>query len=134
MAKAGRPTDFGEHMPGLVKEYLSTYETMIPTKAGLSLHLGVCKATVEKWLKLDQEDENVSQFVGLVNDLMSLQELKLLDNGLKGDYNASITKLLLTKHGYHDKQAQEVSGPGGKPVEVDQHWQVEFVNAPPESK
>lgn len=133
MAKAGRPTDFGEHMPGLVKEYLETYTTQIPTKAGLSIHLGVCKATVEKWLKLDQSDENVSQFVGLVNDLMSMQEIKLIDNGLLGDYQASMAKLLLTKHGYSDKQSQEVSGPGGGPVELDQNWQVEFVNAPPES-
>jgi hypothetical protein len=33
-----------------------------------------------------------------------------------GDYNASISKLMLTKHGYSDKVESEISGPGGGPL------------------
>ena len=35
--------------------------------------------------------------------MAALQERKLLSNGLTNEFNASITKLLLTKHGYTDK-------------------------------
>jgi len=37
---------------------------------------------------------------------------------------------LLGKHLGLFVDKQEVSGPGGKPIEVDQDWKVEFINAP----
>ena len=42
---------------------------------------------------------------------MSMQETKLLDNGLDGTFNSAITKLCLSKHGYTDNpQANQASG------------------------
>ena len=37
---------------------------------------------------------------------------------------------LLGKHLGLFVEKKEISGPGGKPIEVDQDWNVEFVNAP----
>jgi hypothetical protein len=47
---------------------------------------------------------------------MAKQERELLNGSLKGDYNATISKLMLTKHGYSDKVESEISGPGGGPM------------------
>ena len=40
---------------------------------------------------------------------------------------------LLGKHLGLFVDKKEVSGPGGKPIEIDQEWKVEFINAPSES-
>ena len=42
----------------------------------------------------------------------------LANSGLKGDTNASITKLLLTKHGYSDKVENALTGADGGPVQI----------------
>ena len=36
--------------------------------------------------------------------------MTLIAKGLKGEFNASITKLMLTKHGYTDKQDVTTGG------------------------
>jgi hypothetical protein len=37
-----------------------------------------------------------------------MQEYMLIGKSLKGQYNPTITKLLLTKHGYADKSERDV--------------------------
>jgi hypothetical protein len=130
---AGQPTLFDDHILDETREYLSTYDTLIPTMAGLSLHLGVSKQSLYAWDKATSHkdglvaDEIYSQFSELLDNLRAEAENKLIMNGLTGDYNAAITKLMLTKHGYSDKQQQEVSGIDGNPIEVDHHWTIEVV-------
>ena len=41
---------------------------------------------------------------------MKKQEKDLINKGLTGDFNSTITKLILTKHGYSDKQDIDHSG------------------------
>ncbi|MDF7480882.1 DNA-packaging protein, partial [Proteus mirabilis] len=36
--------------------------------------------------------------------IMAFQEMKLINSGLAGDFNATITKLMLANHGYSEKQ------------------------------
>ena len=43
-------------------------------------------------------------FSNIFEKLMSEQEKVLVNKGLTGDYNSTIAKLILTKHGYSDKQ------------------------------
>jgi hypothetical protein len=47
--------------------------------------------------------------------LLAAQGSQLIRNGLKGEYNPTITKLLLTKHSYTDRQ--DITS-GGKPLLV----------------
>jgi len=41
-----------------------------------------------------------------------LQERKLICNGLMGDFNPAITKMMLTKHGYSDKMETDITTKG----------------------
>jgi len=60
------------------------------------------------------EDADIYQeFSDILKELDADQEIKLLNSGLTGDFNSTITKLILTKHGYSDKTQQELSGPNG---------------------
>ncbi|WP_086931598.1 terminase small subunit [Agarilytica rhodophyticola] len=109
----GRPSDYPEKIE-LAKGYLDSYKTEVPSVAGLALHMGVARSTVYAWA----ENKEYSEFSYIVEQVLANQEVKLTDGGLKGDYNASVTKLMLSKHGYAEKVQSEVSGPNGKPVET----------------
>jgi hypothetical protein len=49
--------------------------------------------------------ENHSQFSDTLAKCSQIQERIALNGGLRNDFNAAITKLLLANHGYSDKQA-----------------------------
>jgi len=99
----GRPTKYNEDILIKARHYVdSGYEEngdLIPMVCGLALHIGVSRETVYKWAA--EEDKEV--FSDIVSDLQTKQELKLFVGGLGGAFNASITKLALSKHGYTDK-------------------------------
>lgn len=97
----GRPTDYdaATAIQG-VSDYmqLCKEQTFLPTVAGLAVQMGVARSTVYLWAKEHRE------FSDILELLLSQQESQLIQNSLVGMYNAPITKLLLTKHGYNDKQ------------------------------
>ena len=99
MAKEGRPTKLTVELIEKTANYIT--QTAFPTFEELSLHLDVSRSTIYKWM--EENDE----FSDIGSKLMSRQALDLMRKGLKGEYNASIAKLLLTKHGYSDKQEIE---------------------------
>lgn len=128
----GRPTELTEDIIEKAEVYLESYSEnneAIPTIAGLSKHCGLSRSIMYKWVAVEFPNEIQSQFLDIFHDVQQEQEIRLLSGGLSGDYNATITKLMLTKHGYSDKQETELSGPGGSPIEVDNSITVEFVNA-----
>ncbi len=99
---AGRPTIYTDELLIKAEEYLTDFqsqEEVTPTVAGLSLYIGISRDTVYDWSSQPEKAE----FSDIVSRLMAKQELLLVSNGLKGDFNASITKLALTKHNYSDK-------------------------------
>ncbi|HGJ5882038.1 DNA-packaging protein [Arsenophonus sp.] len=77
---------------------------VIPSLAGLACYLGIARSTLYEYQKINLE------FSDILEAILSLQENKLINKGLIGDFNASVTKLILTKHGYSDKQEIEHSG------------------------
>lgn len=99
--KLGRPSKLGECLVK-AKEYLEGgYEQVgevIPNIAGLACYLKVHRATVYDYGKQSEE------FSDILEGILSLQESKLVNSGLLGTFNPTITKLILTKHGYSDKQ------------------------------
>ena len=82
-----------------------------PHLAGLATHLGVSRKTLYNWRDANEE------FLHILDSLMAVQESTLWNNGLNGTFQPTLVKLMLTKHGYSDRQ--EVSGVDGGPVEID---------------
>lgn len=104
----GRPTKLTDALLKKAETYLSKYETLIPHKVGLALFLDVCDATIDNWARENDD------FLGIVNRVMQNQHLKLAEGGLSNTYNASITKLLLTKHGHSDRVDSDITSQGQK--------------------
>jgi hypothetical protein len=88
------------------KEYLLHGE-VIPTIEGLSVYLNVSRKTLYNWKAENKE------FLHILDDLMARQAKELVSNGLTGDFNPTITKLILTKHGYSDRVEQDVTSSDG---------------------
>jgi len=113
----GRPSKYTEETIPKTLEYMKKWESLghkIPSIAGLAVHLKVRRDTIHEWRK----EEGKEEFSDIIENLLALQELTLSGNGLSGDFNATISKLILTKHGYSDKVDQEIGGPGGGAVPV----------------
>jgi hypothetical protein len=109
----GRPKELSKATLVKAAEYLNggfSVDELVPTIAGLSLYIDCHRSTIYDWSKENQE------FSDITIKIMAKQERGLLKGGLAGSYNASISKLMLTKHGYSDKQ--ELSGPGGSPIQI----------------
>lgn len=130
----GRPTDYSEEVLKKTQEYLdlcvdtvkkvvsgesekfTAYKekvtVKIPTIEGLSIYLKCHKDTIFEWDKIHQE------FSDLLNVLRATQADRLINNGLSGDYNPMIAKLILHKHGYRESQEIEYSGDSIKIYEL----------------
>lgn len=123
MADVGRPTLYTEELLGKAQEYLLACEdkeiekgteerpvyslkVKLPTKGGLARFLGVSRETLYAWSKEKPEFSDIMEQIG------AEQEDKLINNGLSGDYNSTIAKVLLTKHGYRDAVDTDVTSKG----------------------
>lgn len=97
----GRPSLLLEKMDQ-AKQYLhgawQDFGDVVPSIAGLACYLGVTRETIYNYQK-----EN-TEFFDIVSGILAVQERQLVNGGLSGGYNANITKLLLSKHGYSEKQ------------------------------
>lgn len=98
--KIGRPSKLAESIEK-AKEYLmGGYEAVgdvVPSVAGLACYLGISRSTAQEYAKDNAE------FSGTLEAIKTLQENKLINKGLVGDFNPTITKLMLANHGYSDK-------------------------------
>ncbi len=93
-----RPTIYTEELLAKAEDYLENCPDVVHTVVGLCLHINISKSTAYKWMEEDKQ-----AFSDIVDTVTALQEKKLVTNGLTNEFNASITKLMLTKHGYTDK-------------------------------
>lgn len=122
---AGRPSDYTPELIAKAVKYVDTEGTVsddvLPTIAGLAVYLGISRETIRLWAA----DKNKPEFFGIVEQLMAKQEKKLINGSIMNDYNATISKLLLSKHGYSDKQETTLQGPEGGPIAV--AWEVQPV-------
>ena len=98
----GRPTKYTPELLEKAATYLDEYKSsgqVVPMIVGLALHCGIDKSTVYEWMK----DPKKKKFSDIAKEVEQMQEVALASGGLSGDFNANITKLLLSKHGYSDK-------------------------------
>ena len=102
---AGRPTKYSETVIEQTLKYLSEDHAkvgdLVPSISGLTDYLDVNNSTVYLWR--DKHPE----FSNMLEKIKRKQERMLLSGGLSGDYNLNITKLMLAKHGYTDKDKEQ---------------------------
>jgi hypothetical protein len=108
----GRPTDYSQEVVDQAWDYIESYKVKhghtVPSLVGLCKVLKRGKTTLYTWA-----DDDTKEFRDIVDAINEAQELALMNGGLNSDFNSTITKLLLTKHGYSDKQAVELDIPEG---------------------
>lgn len=100
---------YSQEMLEMATDYLANfikYGDVIPSIEGLAVHLSVARKTLYNWSK----DEEKAPFLHILDMILAKQAQLSLNSGLTGDFNSSIAKLILGKHGYHDKQDVEQSG------------------------
>lgn len=98
----GRPTKYSDELEQEAWDYIDNYKKhdhAIPSVVGLCQVLKLTRTTLYDWAK----DKN-KEFSYILESLNQKQELVTFNKSLTNEYNASIAKLLLGKHGYHDKQ------------------------------
>jgi len=103
---AGRPTKYNKEMLAKAQEYLVNYDAdgdVVPSLSGLAVYLDLDLTTVQDWAK----HEDKKEFSRTLAKIKTRQHNVALNKGLKGEFNAAITKLLLHNHGYSDKQEVE---------------------------
>jgi len=105
----GRPTEYSPDMVKKAWEYMDNYNTKhgheIPSLVGLCKVLNRGKTTLYNWA-----DDTDKEFRDIIDTINEIQQLALLNGGLNGSFNSTITKLILGRHGYTDKQELEVTG------------------------
>ena len=101
-----RPSKYTAEYLAKAKEYLFNWKElghMIPSAVGLADYLEVAESTVYEHANKHKE------FSEILRRINSKQQLELINGGLSNQLNANIAKLVLGKHGYHDKQDQQVT-------------------------
>lgn len=101
---AGRPRTYGPGILIKARRYVNAKypnaEEVIPTVEGLSLYLGVARDTIYEWAK----DESKRQFSDTVKTLLVKQGKTLMNGGISGNFNSTITKLMLSSnHGMRER-------------------------------
>lgn len=82
--------------------------SVIPTIEGLAIYLQINRDTLYDWA------EKNNDFSDILDEVKKQQASMLINLGLSGKYNSTITKLMLSKHGYTEK------------TEVDQNIKAEI--------
>ena len=99
--KVGRPSELAECLIKAKEYLLGDYETfgdVVPSVAGLACYLGKHKSSMYEYAKQNKE------FSDTLEAIKTLQENKLINGGLTSSFNPTITKLMLSNHGYSEKQ------------------------------
>ncbi len=99
----GRPTKYTPELLKNAHEYVDNWEELgdvVPQLCGLAVHCGISEETVQEWKK----HEDKKEFSALCACVMGMQKRELVNKGLSRATDASLSKLMLMKHGYSEKQ------------------------------
>ena len=121
----GRPTKYSDSYVKKTKEYIDScndelvqvvsgesekftafkekVRVNLPTIEGLAIYLKLHKDTIYEW------EKKYKQFSDVINILRAKQVERLINNGLSGDYNPIIAKVLLSKQGYSEKTETNIT-------------------------
>jgi hypothetical protein len=97
----GRPNELADTLIKAKAYALGDWQVVgdvIPSVAGLACYTGKRRSTIYDYASKNED------FSDILEAVLSLQENRLLNGSLAGNMNSTIAKLILTKHGYSDKQ------------------------------
>jgi len=80
--------------------YKNKLRVNLPSIEGLALYLGIDRSTIYDW----ESQEDKGEFSNIIGELRAKQARELINKGLSGDYNPTIAKVLLSKHGYKEEK------------------------------
>jgi hypothetical protein len=101
--KVGRPTLYNEELQAKADEYLTNWHERdaVPSRVGLCCYLGISKRVSHDWGAIHEP------FLHTLEAIEALQEYTAINKGITGEFNSTITKLVLVNHGYSDKKEAE---------------------------
>lgn len=109
MKKVTCPTKYTPELVATARDYLDNYKSKyadeMPSHVGLSIVLEVNRSTLYDWATHD--DKEISNILDIC---MAKQQQVLFNKGLTNDFNPTIVKLALGKHGYSDKVDNTTQG------------------------
>ena len=103
-----RPTTWSKEVERDAWKYIDQYHKhghAMPSVVGLCSVLNRSRSTLYLWA-----EEGKGEFSDILQAINEKQELVTFNGSLLGDLNPTIAKLLLGKHGYHDKQDTKTEG------------------------
>jgi hypothetical protein len=107
-----RPTDYTPELVAKAWEYANggwaEVGDLVPSVAGLACEIGVRRETCHAWAK-----DEAKEFSNILSRIAETQERQLLRGGMSSTFNAPITKMMLTKHGYSDRVEQDHTSSDG---------------------
>ncbi len=114
-SNAGRKSNLTPELISKAREYVDDFRAcgdVIPTIEGMAYYLEIARSSLYKY-----EGES-SEFSDIAERVRQLQAKMLINGGLMGDFNASIAKVMMTKHGYSDKQEIDNTSSDGSMVQM----------------
>jgi hypothetical protein len=113
MARMGRPTKLTDELVEQAELYLDetgnmSVNTLLPTIEGLALLLNIRRETLYEWEKENEDFSNI------LERLRALQAQKIMQNSMLNRYNPTISKLMLSKHGYIEQRQDDITSGGEK--------------------
>jgi hypothetical protein len=105
-----RPTDYKPEIVAQARFYLENLPEDEPMHSveGLSDFLQIARSTIYKW----KDEEGKEEFSDIYEQILTKQGKQLLGKGITGEFNPTITKVMLTKHGYRDAIDTDVTTKG----------------------
>lgn len=122
--KAGRPSAYKPTMIKAGEDYIAgcIYNKETPFIEEFALGIGVTDRTVYNW----RVDPDKKEFAEVVEKMLVFQKLDLKRKALKGDYISKVATLLLSaEHDIVPVSRKELTGSGGRPIEVESHLNPE---------
>ncbi|HCH26999.1 MAG TPA: hypothetical protein DEV38_07455 [Psychrobacter sp.] len=106
----GCPSKLDDELIAKAEEYIYDFRSnddIVPSVAGLACYLEISRSSVYNY------KDKSNRFLDIVERVELLQEKMLINGGLKGDFNAAITKLMMAKRGYSDSQVVDNTSSDG---------------------
>ncbi len=119
----GRPSLYCPEVLDAAKfyfQYWKDMEQVVPSIEGLASYLKIGLRTIQGWA----HDDDKQDFLRTLEAIKTEQALVLINQGLKSEINATIGKLMLSNHGYHDRIENANYDMGGNAPK--EQWSVSY--------
>lgn len=111
----GRPTKLTSKIVKLASSYIESAQAAdeLPTIEGLAIYIGITRSTLYEWRKIDgAENKIAAKLSDILDDVDTHQAHQLINGSLRGFLNPTISKMMLSKHGYVEKNEVDNSHKG----------------------